>query len=1634
MAWADNRSGSFQIYAALHTATGWQQLAGSAQGGGISAMAGASRRPSLAVDSSSGNPIVAWTESNGSASDIQVAEYDPTANGGVGGWAALGSSLSAGGISGTGAADDAQLLDLPGGPVVAWLDSSGGTTNIYARQFVGGHWVALGKGADSGLGLSGSTGNVSRLALATDGTKIAASWTQSVAGIQQVFVKEFANGSWSGLAGSASGGGVSATVGDSQAPSIAYHNGSLFVAWQDNTSGNGQIDAAYFNGTAWLPAGTGISETTDQASQPKLAAADGQMYLSWIDGSPTTFIGTPAAVYIKKWNGTSFVEELPGDASYRLGISKTAGATQSPAMTVDNAGHPFVAWNDDASGSWQIDVRGNTFDLGTVYYVNDASSVSDAITTAPGSLFNSGLVPNQPKPSIQSVLNTYTMHDGDVILVDSGTYSDNFMIPAASANFLLLGVPNGLSTVNAAVTLDHTTGVVFENLNLDGGVTVTQSTNVLLNDDIVSGQGVIVNGGSAVELTANTILTSSAGITLTGGTSNADVEQNAISSGTQGVAVIGAGAQTLRILDNQFQHTATGIALTAAATGQIVDNDVSATATGLDIEAPFIGNIDDNDFHGDSVGIKYAAAAALSANRIYANATGVVSTVAGDTNGLGFVGTTEPNQIFSNATGVQLSGQMQGQHVYANVIGVSGSGILGGDDLDHANLIELNAAPLNFSGPIQFNRIARQAVGIAAQSGQLIAHNLIYGNTQMALEATGQTGVRIINNTFDNPLASNIVVSGGSSNVEVLNNILWTSSGYDIDVANDSQAGFFSDYNDLYADGTGKLVYWTKDFTDILDWQDDVDQFDLHSIGHTSVNPTWAEPRFFDRSLADYRLFDLAAGLRFSSPTIGAGDALSDEAQRPGYQNLLVNGGFESGLTGWSTNSSATVQTASPAPFSGSQEFFAGPTPVGFAEQSINLITAGFTAAQIDSLSLAAVFGGRVRSAAETPVDQGQITLTFLDQNGVEISHDTALAQNVSGRWELVGDRLQVPLGTRSIRFHFEATRESGSTADSFLDGAFLYVLDNHVTPPDQGAYGNTPVETQHAQQWPAFALQYPDLYTDWEKNAPHTIRWTTYGNADDSSVRIDLYQDGPNGAQFLANITPATPDTGQFIWIPADSGIDYGTHGLRIQVSLVGHPTVVDRSTEAFAVPENTNTFYVNDSSTAGDEYTTAAGSNRNTGKLPSEPKPYPNNVLRIYSLGPTQTMYVDTGNYTLLSPLKISNTVGIGDDEGFTISGPTGAGHVATVSLSNPLTVAPLVELTGADYITMSYLSLSKGEIGLWIHGNSTHFVGSYLSIDNSSQDGLRIESGSDGSTLDHIISSNNAGYGIYVDDSITSLGNSQAFNNHQTGIYLNNPGAVVAENDDVHNNQTGIYVSNSASGSPAVIGNSNPALGRGNRVYNNASTGITASTNVLVTGNIVYGQNSGSSGTGISLSAAQATQNVVYGNSDGIDASNSTVSNNRVYDNTAVGVNAADTNGNPFSVSGNTVYSNSVGIQANFYSAYYYYSGGTISNNLVYANTNQGLLIVGATSGYTNAITNNTVYQPVGDAIKLQNSPAVRLRNNILWVNAGYDLNVDTASQVGFDSDYNDLYITGARAGRPVAGDFAANTLRLAGYCLR
>ena len=190
----------------------------------------------------------------------------------------------------------------------------------------------------------------------------------------------------------------------------------------------------------------------------------------------------------------------------------------------------------------------------------------------------------------------------------------------------------------------------------------------------------------------------------------------------------------------------------------------------------------------------------------------------------------------------------------------------------------------------------------------------------------------------------------GSSRIELLNNLLWAEDGYNIFVANDSQVGFFSDYNLLHADENGRLVHWietasglTLDFVDVLDWQRDVAKFDQNSIGTTVVHPNWSKPRFGNAYFDDYSVDPMLGGLRVTSPTLQSGSPLSVLDWERLTPNRLSNPSFESGTSTWTTNSGANTQSANPPAGDQGAYFAAGEIGVGFAEQTLSLADLGLS-------------------------------------------------------------------------------------------------------------------------------------------------------------------------------------------------------------------------------------------------------------------------------------------------------------------------------------------------------------------------------------------------------------------------------------------------------------------------------------------------------------------------------------------------------------------------------------------------------------------------------------------------------------------------------------------------------------------
>ncbi len=1618
VSWIDTRSGSPQVYVALHSVAGWQELAGSASGGGISGgLIGFAQSPAIAIDGT-GLPIVAWTQVNGTNRNVNVARYDATANSGAGGWVALGTSLSVGGISGTNQASSVSVVMTSTGPVVAWLESNANINNIYAKRFEGGSWIALGTTGASGTGISASTTSVSNFAIASDGIDVSVAWTQPINDRTQIYARSFNGTAWNTLGNSVAGNGVSGTTGSASRPSLAYHaGGQLFVAWQDTSSNFSEIYAAQFDGVQWIDAGIdsriagGVSNTRGSASSPKLSTVDEAMSLVWQDDRRAAGKGNSTALYAKRWSTNQFVEELPGDARDR-GITNLVGSPGTHAVALDGAGNPFVVWSDTVSGKSEIYLQLNRFVLGTIHYVNDVemndnARASNSYTTAIGRDSNDGLTPATPKLSLSSVLNDplRPLNVGDVILLDAGSHTGATVTGSQHDGILILGPVDEPATLATPLNITSVDRVIVSNLRTTAGISVTDATRTILQGNELHDTGISVSGGSESIIFGNRVQDANTGVAIRGDSQSLSVYSNTIQDGSRGI-VLGRGATTqaangVTIRSNKIVGANTSLLVEAPAIGRIENNHFDDAITAVQLNVTFAGLIKNNRIDNSGTGVHYAAANTLDNNLIYGNNIGVHSSVATLQDALGYFGTFNSNRVVNNTTGIQLAqgAVVQGQYVWGNSTGITGDGSVVASSMSKANSIGSNNVGVHVTGPVQFNQLERNATGVATVNRQQISHNEFIDNS-VGLDIAGDSDVRVFSNTFVGSNGTHVQLTSSANQIELRNNIFWTDSGYNIFVDNSSTTGFFSDFNTLTAGPNGKLVYWTRDFNDILDWQEDVNLFDRNSSGTTVVNPRLADPRFLSRSLRDLRVFDQSAQLRFTSPTIDAGDPSADEARATVAVNLLNNPSFENGTTGWSVSpATSNIATNPSIAYDGTSYFRAGNSATTILEQTIDLLSAGFLPANVDALQYSVDFGARLRSVSEAIVDRATLEIVFLDGNNNTIGSPlTYVSANTTDRWHWIGDRSYVPALTRRIRIQIEAVRSTGATNDVWVDSAIVS-LSNRGAGVDTGANGNSSLDSNAA---PHLRIVSPDLYKDWELNKPIDIRWDSFGNTADSAVVIRLLQDTAAGPQLLSTIASSTPDDGAFTWIAANSGLTYGTNGLRIEVSLLSNPTIRDRSSEPFTIPENSSDYFVNDASVTGDEWSSAVGSNRNTGRSAAAPKPDPNSILRLYTLGAGSTLTIDAGSYPLLSPLVISNLAGVNDDEGFVMQGASN--RKTLLSHANPLTVANLMELNDADFMTINHLELIGGTTGLRVRNGSTNLNLDGVSSLNATQQGMLIDGGSTALTLTRLIVDGSQGPGLRIDVPLQSLTDSTIRNNRGTGLELNQPGGAIVEGNRIFNNTgngaLGVLISN-ATGAPVVFGTPNVVAGRGNVVHDNTA-GIRAFGSVHIVGNTIY-NHVGNHSFGVESFGVPVSLNVIYDNLVGIRAFGSTVNENRVYHKNQVGIYAVS--GGQFER--NVIYSNPIGFETPWGQGF----AGSLSNNIVYANANAGVVIH---RGNGTTLLNNTIVQASGDAVRLANLSAnISLRNNNLWTTAGYALNVSTDSQTGFQSDYNNLLATGTGA---------------------
>jgi hypothetical protein len=292
-----------------------------------------------------GRPVVAWREEAKGNGEIYLKRWTGKE------WSEIGGSATGGGISRTrgNSREPSLALDPEDRPMVAWFDDTEGNYEVYVRRWTGTAWEGLGGSAEGG-GVSLSRGGSVHpsLAVGSDGFPVVV-WYEILAGAKREIYAQRWNGAlWTDLGGSAAGGGLSRTPGESMAPALVLDSANRpAVVWSDDTSGNFEVYFKRWDGRSWAElggsaTGGGVSRTPGHSSSTFAGLAlDAQdrPVIAWDEGQ-----GVTRQIFLRRWSGSAW-EDLGGSGE-GTGISGSRGICHHASLALDSAGHPTVSWQE----------------------------------------------------------------------------------------------------------------------------------------------------------------------------------------------------------------------------------------------------------------------------------------------------------------------------------------------------------------------------------------------------------------------------------------------------------------------------------------------------------------------------------------------------------------------------------------------------------------------------------------------------------------------------------------------------------------------------------------------------------------------------------------------------------------------------------------------------------------------------------------------------------------------------------------------------------------------------------------------------------------------------------------------------------------------------------------------------------------------------------------------------------------------------------------------------------------------------------------------------------------------------------------------------------------------------------------
>ena len=1052
---------------------------------------------------------------------------------------------------------------------------------------------------------------------------------------------------------------------------------------------------------------------------------------------------------------------------------------------------------------------------------------------------------------------------------------------------------------------------------------------------------------------------------------NAIISNDTFANVRYGVNVTGPIGLTIN--NNIFTTNYDGVNInidSSTITGLTVDNNTvtSPTFAGLYIDLPYNGQglvfIEGNTITGSpGDGIFEFGSATISSNTVKNNSIGI-ETSSGNTSG---VSTVTGNTVTGNTSyGIEIE---------------------------------------TYGGLVSGNTISSNAVGVylSASSG-VIANNLLLNNTIAVDNAAGATA-SIYNDTVVQNGGIAIQNLASATPITIENSIFKMTGGTVFNVPAADQGMISSDYNmfDLLSGAT--MATWAGlTVPDFDSWMFGTG-LDVHSLS--------GDPQFSNPSTGDYYLAP-------TSPGIDAGDPASIYGREPGNNGGRINLGMEGDTPNATQSAALTVQVTSPAGLAKLQTGV--PT-------TINYRTAGVSGLEIvaqENLGGPAITSANVEGdfVSVTTRNFATATSAAIDMSGVSGPAPAQVYQSALVTNNGVGQKLvqsvAVADGTYQVTLNFAEYYSVGVGGRVFnitINGVTVATnFDIYKTAGNQINKAVNETFTVTASGGSGIVVELDNL---------------TYNSPIISGIEVDkvtapaasqtaTVQVSPDGGTTWETVSTAPVDAygnGSVSWTP-----NFTTTGNTAQVRVTVNG--VTGVSQGFVVANAGNDYYIDSSTSSGGQYTTAPGSDLNSGKTPGAPMADLAALLRSYTLAPGDVVFIDSGTYQMLTDANLGPA-----NSGVTFQGPTTG--VATLNREN--FNGNVFQLTGAANVTIADLTLTGAGTGILVNPHSNNVTISNVILENNQNIGIYVFGDSNNFTLEgsQIFGSANGFHniGVYLNgvsdtQDTATITNNQIFGQYQA-IEDSLDGGLIQGNSIHDNTFEGIFVQD-------YNGASYPTLTvTGNNVFNNVNSGgygiYAYGANVVVTDNAIYGQTA-SGDIGLFLQYfAVATANTIYDNYDGVFLGDGsvTLTGNRIFVNTDAGVVISSSGG---TVENNDIYSNGTGIIASNVSPGTYFN---IQNNLIYANTTQALNLSGGGGGPGNSIIGNTIWQSVGTSIGLAGSAInTTIADNIVWGDEGTLISIASNSTTGLQVLYN-LYYRGSNGAATLASIGGTNYTTLAAW---